>query len=118
MEEMNPAESIWQWAAIIRFLIPDSCDSNECMLLTVEKRTDGQTISMIRANIIALLATNHNMIKDDCSDYNFLDVVSHLSLSQTKQFILMQLLIICEKGFIPRALLTISHHDKHKAKSV
>ncbi len=30
--------------------------------------------------------------KYECNDYNFLDMVSHLSLSQTKQFILMQFL--------------------------
>ncbi len=57
-----------------------------------------------------------------CYDYNLLDVVRHLSLSQTKQFILMQFLhygcLYFEKGLFPRALLTISHHDKHKAKSV
>ena len=29
-----------------------------------------------------------------------------------------KLLIFCEKGFFPRALLTISHHDKLKAKCV
>ena len=61
-------------------------------------------------------------------DKKYLDWVTCISWSQTKQFFLMQFfalwlpknqpLIFLEKPFFLRALLTISHHDKHKANSV
>ncbi len=62
-----------------------------------------------------------------CIDKKYLDWVSCFSWSQIKQFFLMQFfalwlpkkhLIFVKRGFFPRALLIISHHDKHMAKSV
>ena len=46
-------------------------------------------------------------------DQKYMDWVTYLPWSQTKQFFL-----IVKRAFFPRALLTISHNDKHKAKSV